>query len=115
MEREGTKQDCRPGRISELLETLLLSLSVTGLWYYCYYLMAPWIWSQNIPFKPEDITPWILAWTPEHDGFEIYALYLPVFANIASSCAVSGLDGHLTEKSIRRALLPVCAAGAVIY
>ena len=87
-----------PGGIPELLETLLLSLSVTGLWYYCYYQLAPWIWSQNIPFKAEDITPWIRTSTNEHDGVEIYALYILVFVNIVIAFAISGLIGRLTVK-----------------
>ena len=114
MEREGSTQDRRRGGISELLETLLLSLSVTGIWYFCYYLLAPWIWSQNIAFQPEDITPWIRSCTNEHDGVEIYALYIMVFINIVSGFFISSLAGRLTGP-VRRLMLALCAAGAIIY
>jgi hypothetical protein len=115
MQHEHTeKQELQSG-VWRLLETILLALSVTGLCYFCYYQLAPWIWSQNIPFKPEDITPWVLPSTEEHDGIEIYALYILVFVNIVSAFALSGLIGRLTGKTIRRVILPLCAAGAVIY
>lgn len=112
-ERNEEKESC--GGVWQLLETVLLSLSVTGLWYYCYYLLAPWIWSQNIPFNPDDLTPWIRACTNEHDGVEIYALYIMVFVNIACTFAVSSLIGRLTGKKIRRIILSLCAAGAIIH
>jgi hypothetical protein len=97
-----------------LMETILLAMSVTGLWYYVYYLLAPWIWSQNIPFKPEDITPWILDWTSEHDGVEIYALYILVFVNSASACVISGFVGKLGVSGMKRAML-LCAVGTLVY
>ncbi len=67
-------QERDPGGGLGVLETSLLALATTGIWYYCYYLLAPWIWHQNIPFRPEDITPWVRTSTNEHDGVEIYAL-----------------------------------------
>jgi hypothetical protein len=76
----GSISDVRyKGGLRELLQILVLSLSVTGLCYYCYYLLAPWIWSQNIPFKPEDLMPLVLEAAAEHDGIEIYVLYAMVF------------------------------------
>jgi hypothetical protein len=100
---------------SGLLETALPALAVSGLWYYCYYLIAPWIWSQNTPYKPEDITPWVLGPATEYDGVEIYALYILVFVNIASALTISGLIGRIAEKHTRRIILSLCAAGAIIY
>ncbi|GFE62154.1 hypothetical protein [Geobacter sp. AOG2] len=101
--------------ISELLETVLLALSATGLWYYCYYLLAPWIWAQNIPFKAEDITPWILSATGEHDGVEIYALYILVFVNIVSAFTLSFFLRHITGSNARRALLCLGVAASASY
>jgi len=100
---------------SELLETVLLALSVTGLWYYCYFLLAPWIWAQNIPYKPADITPWILASADEHDGVEIYALYILVFVNIASAFALSFLLRRVTGTIARRTLMCLGAAASIAY
>lgn len=41
-------------------------------------------------FQPTDIVPWVLPVTMEHDGVEIYALYLLMFLNIAVALALSG-------------------------
>jgi hypothetical protein len=115
MEQDHNGNRGSRGGVWHLLETVLLALSVTGLCYYCYYLLAPWIWEQNIPFNPEDITPWVLGATKEHDGVEIYALYLLVFVTIVSTFTISRFIGHLFGKNIRRIILSLCAAGAIIY
>jgi hypothetical protein len=46
--------------VLDLLETTVLATAITGLLYFGYFQLAPWIWSQNLPFKPEELTPWIL-------------------------------------------------------
>jgi hypothetical protein len=115
MEREDRKI---PGALPPgiaLLETLALALASTAFWYFCYYLLAPWIWRQNIPFRPEDITPWIRSWTKEHDGVEIYALYILVFLNIVSTMALSGLVGRISAPGRRRAAIAVAAVISLGY
>ena len=113
MEHENREKESNSAWL--LLETLLLSLSVTGLWYFCYYQLAPWIWAQNIPFKPEDITPWVLSFTNEHDGVEIYAMYILMFVNIVSAFTLSGFIGRLTGKRTEHTILSLFAAGALFY
>lgn len=115
MARESNVANSKPGGISELLETIVLSLSVTGLWYYCYYLMAPWIWSLNIPFRPEDITPWILSWTAEHDGAEIYALYVLMFLNIVTAFVLSRFIVRLEGKLVQWIIVALFVAVSCLY
>jgi len=115
MERENSIQDNKPRGFFELLETVAIALAVTGIYYYCFFQLAPWIWSQNIPYKPEDITPWILVTTWEHDGVEIYALYLMVFANSATAFIFSGIFGCLSATYVRRILVAMCLAVSCIY
>ena len=43
-----------------LLELAVLASSVAGLLYFGYFQLAPWIWSQNVPFDPREITPWTI-------------------------------------------------------
>jgi len=115
MRKDARIEEISPSGIAGIVETLLLTLSVTSLWYYCYYLLAPWIWSQNIPFRPEDITPWILGATNEHDGVEIYAMYILMFLNMASALSLSGIIGHLAGRGSRRILSAFFALLCVLY
>jgi len=94
MEEQHTVPKCVFPCFTYLAETLLLALSVTGLWQYIYYLLAPWIWRQNMPFKPEDITPWMLKVIGQ-DGIEIYALYILVFFIIAIIFKLFGFAHHI--------------------
>jgi hypothetical protein len=114
MEHQDIVRDNNPRSATELLETLLLTLSVTGLCYNCYYLLAPWIWSKNIPFQPEDLTPWIRKVLGQ-DGVEIYALYIMVFVNIVSAISLSVLIKHIIGNRIRRLVVLLCAVVAIIY
>lgn len=114
-EQQITVRDNCPGGISELLATVLLTLSVTGFWYSCYYLLAPWIWRQNMHFQPEDLTPWIRNAVDKPDGVEIYALYIMVFVNCVTAFAFSGLIGHFAGKRIRNIIAALCAAASIIY
>lgn len=99
----------------ELVETVAITLAVTGIFYYCYYLLAPWIWSQNIPYHPDDITPWVLGPASEHDGIEIYALYILVFVNSITALFFSGLVRIISGMYMRRILVALCAAVGCIY
>jgi hypothetical protein len=74
--------DASSGSAWRLLEFTVLATAVAGLLYFGYSRMAPWIWSQNLPFKPEEITPWVLPWMGERDGIELYALYALMFINL---------------------------------
>ena len=57
MTQESRSAETSTIKCTELLVTAIIALAVSGAIYYCYFLLAPWIWSQNIPYKPEDITP----------------------------------------------------------
>lgn len=88
----------RSGGFGELFQTTLLALSAAALCYFCYFFLSPWIWRQNIPFNPESITPWILEWTSEHDGIEIYALYILMFVNCVTAAALAWVLGSCAGK-----------------
>ena len=105
----------RPGAPSPLLETVVLSFALTGLFYYCYFLLAPWIWRQNIPFKPADITAWVLTATTEHDGIEIYALYLLMFLNIAGALTLSGLVARFAGQRARSGTLALATLACLAF
>lgn len=77
------------GRKMVILEELLLAFSVVCFFHLVYFLLAPYIWAQNLRFSPQEYTPWIRPWTREHDGIEIYALYLLMFCSIFSCFALS--------------------------
>jgi hypothetical protein len=74
-----------PAGALKLYELLLAAFAVCGVFHWLYFLAAPYIWSQNIHVNPQDITPWIRIWIGEHDGVEIYALYVLMFACLAAS------------------------------
>lgn len=93
---------------------MVLSMAVAGLFYYCYFLLAPWIWSQNIPFKPEDLTPLVLEAAAEHDGVEIYALYIMVFVSSITALLLSRFVDCIPLKS-SRIIITFCAFAAYFY
>ena len=99
----------------ELLQILVLALSVTGLCYYCYYLMAPWIWSQNIPFRPEDLMPLVLEAAAEHDGIEIYVLYVMVFLSSFTTLFLSRFVDRIPLKSAQIIIFAFCAIISFFY
>lgn len=115
MERESSMHDNSLRGLSGLLETVVLAFAVTGIFYYCYFLLAPWIWSQNIPYRPEDVTPWILGPASEHDGVEIYALYILVFVNGVAAFILSRLVGGISAASVRRTIVALCLAVSCLY
>jgi len=102
------------GGISELLETLLLVLSATGLCYFCYYLLAPWIWSLNFHFNPEDITP-LMQISVAQEGVEVYALYVMLFVNIAFTFILSGIISQIAGKQTRRLIFALSAMVSIIF
>ena len=115
MTQESRSAETSTSGCTELLVTALISLAVSGVIYYCYYLLAPWIWSQNISYKPEDITPWIFGPAQEHDGVEIYALYIMVFVNSAAAFILSGFVSRISRISVRCSIVILCAVVSCIY
>lgn len=72
-----------------LLEITVLAAAVAGLLYYGFFQLAPWIWSRNMPFRPEEITVWQLLWLEDRDGIELYALYILMFLDLLLLYALS--------------------------
>ena len=81
--------DKRSGSTWSLLEIAVLATAVAGLLYFGYFQLAPWIWSQSLPFKPEEMTLWVLPQMGERDGIELYALYALMFINLLSAFALT--------------------------
>lgn len=67
------------------LKIILISGAITFLFKSLYYEIFPWVLSKNIVFPAWDITPWMMSWTRERDGIEIYVLYVLMFAISAVS------------------------------
>ena len=79
------KQDSRyvkSNSVPDILEMTVLATAVAGLLYFAYFQLAPWIWSQNQPFRPEEIAVWQLLWLDDRDGIELYALYVLMFIDL---------------------------------
>ena len=107
--------DARSDSTWRLLEFAVLATAVAGLLYFGYFQLAPWIWSQNLPFKPEEITPWVLPWMGERDGIELYALYALMFINLLSAFALTYGWQRIAGKSARYLLVfPLVVACAFI-
>src|SRR3972149_8096953 len=88
-----------PDRALNIFESLLLVCAVCGIFHSLYFLLAPFIWGQNLPVNPQAITPWIRPWTDQHDGIEIFALYALMFACLASSQAAAWFWRRLTRRA----------------
>lgn len=98
-----------------LLEIAVLATAISGLLYFGYFQLAPWIWSQNVPINPEEITPWTLPWIYERDGIELYALYVLMFLNLLCAFALNCGWGRLAGRPARYFLfLPLVVACAFI-
>jgi hypothetical protein len=107
--------DARSGSAWSLLESAVLVTAVAGLLYFGYFQLAPWIWSQNLPFKPAEITPWVLPWLGERDGIELYALYALMFINLLCAFALTYGWQRMAGKPARYLLvLPLVVACAFI-
>ena len=99
----------------DLLEMTLLATAVAGLLYFGYFQLAPWIWSQNLPIKPEDLTPMIRPALEERDGIELYALYALMFINLLFAFALTYGWQRIAGKSARYLLVfPLVVACAFI-
>jgi hypothetical protein len=99
----------------ELLKITVLATAVAGLLYFGYFQMAPWIWSQNQPFRPEEITVWQFPWVENRDGIELYALYALMLLNLLSVYALTRGWNKFTGKFSRYFLvLPLVIACSFI-
>jgi hypothetical protein len=72
-----------------LAAVVLITLSVTAVSYWSYFRIANWIWRQNAEISPHQIVPWVVPFTAERDGLEIYALYVLTFVVIGSATFLS--------------------------
>ncbi len=85
----------------DLLGTTIVITGIAGLLYFGYFLLAPWIWSQSVPFKPEEIVSWQLPWLEERDGIELHALYAMMFLNLLLAHAISRKWSRLIGRPAR--------------
>jgi len=102
----------RSNGVLGILELTLIATATAGLMYFCFFQLAPWIWNQNLPFKPDNILPWVLPWLDERDrdGIELYALYALMFLDLLFIYALSYVYNRFTNKSVRYLLvLPLVA------
>lgn len=106
---EGTAGEHSSPGLVDLAQTVLLALSVACLCYFGFYLLAPWIWSQNISYQPADITPWILACVDEHDGIEIYALYILMFVVVVATAVANAIMTGLAWQRARNIVMVLSA------
>jgi hypothetical protein len=98
MENIISQQSNTQRYISDLVLTILLSLTISGLCYWFYFLIAPWVWSQNIPFNLEDLAP-VIRESIAQDGIEIYALYILVFVNLINTFVFAEMIRRSPQKT----------------
>lgn len=100
----------------DLLGMAVLATAVAGLLYFGYFQLAPWIWSQNLPFRPEDIAVWQLLWLEDRDGIELYALYVLMFLDLLLVYVLNYVWHRLAGKPARYFLvLPAVVACAFFF
>lgn len=101
--------------IQGIFEIILMATVAAALLYFWYFQLAPWIWSQNLPFKREEIVPWQLPWLNERDGVELYALYALMFLDLLLIYALSRGWGVLQEAHVRYLLALPLAAVSIAF
>lgn len=105
--------DVKSDNVLDILEITLLATASAGLLYFCYFQLSPWIWSQNILVRPEELMPWLHHWLlddSERDGIELYALYVLMFFNLLFIYALSRGWSRFLDKPVRYLLaLPLVA------
>lgn len=79
----------KSGNAVDLLKIALVAGAIAGILYFGYFLLAPWIWNQNQPFRPDEIAVWQLLWLEDRDGVELYALYVLMFLDLFLVCFLS--------------------------
>ena len=106
----------KPGSIPDILEKTLIATAAAGLLYFLFFQLAPWIWKQTLPFKPEDIVSWQLQWLNERDGIELYAMYALVFLNLFFVSALSCGWMRIGDKTVRYIMaLPLVAVSFAFF
>ncbi len=102
--------------VLDLLEMSVLATAIAGLLYFGYFQLAPWIWSQSLPFKPAEIMLWVLPLMDERDGIELYALYSLMFLDLIFVTALAYGWNKLAGSPARYFLLalPLVVACAFI-
>jgi hypothetical protein len=98
-----------------IVKLIFLSIFSTCILYNVYYLLAPWIWSQNIVYPPEKLAPWMRVWLHERDGIEIYALYIFMFVNIIMVFSLVQVWRLVSRPIVNYGLMLVLAAISVWY
>jgi hypothetical protein len=95
-----------------LLELTVISTAIAGLLYFLYFQLAPWLWAQNLPIKPGEITLWVMPMMGERDGIEMYAMYVLMFLDLLLVSVLICGWRRIAEKPARYyfALLPILVA-----
>lgn len=101
--------------IQGIFEIILMATVAAALLYFWYFQLAPWIWSQNLPFKREEILPWQLPWLNERDGVELYALYALMFLDLLIIYALSRGWSRFASKHVRYLLALPLAAVSIAF
>jgi hypothetical protein len=98
-----------------IVKLILLATFSTCILYNFYYLISPWIWSQNTIYPIDKLTPWIALWTKEHDGIEIYALYILMFVNIIFTFSLVQVRQLFSKPIVHYGLIFVLTITSVWY
>lgn len=100
----------------ELFTAAALAVAVSGCCYWAYFQIAPWVQAQNLVPEPGTIVPWVVPFTAERDGLEVYVLYgltlATVLLTVLSTAWLLGGRWHVRPRArpaplwLRLALLP---------
>jgi hypothetical protein len=99
----------------DLLGIAVLATAIAGMLYFAYFQLAPWIWSQNLPFRPEEIAVWQLLWLDDRDGIELYALYVLMFVDLFLVYILSCGWHRLSERYARYFLILPTVVACVFF
>jgi len=106
-----TSAEARSGSAWSLFELVVLATAVAGVLYFGYFLLAPWIWSQNQSFRADEIAVWQLLWLQDRDGIELYTLYIMMFLDLFLVYLLSYVWRRNSAKTNRNLLfLPLVVA-----
>lgn len=78
-------------RCKTAAEAALLACAASCLLYLVYYLLSPYIWAQNPILPLSEYTEWIRDYALEHDGYEVYALYLLLLTSLPLTVVLAQL------------------------
>ena len=97
---------------------LLLTSSVSLLFYLLFFSVSQRIWASNPKLSPSELTPFIRVFIYQHDGFESLVLYGLAFLNILLSILISRWLLRLNlskEKFLLLAFILVLLAGYYFF